>query len=445
MPINVQLPDANFSTGPIAGFFYSCDFDNQRLVRVQADGTFAEGLPVARSTFRNPIKELHFDGTFFWTLEDLPSNLGVVIKRWRISPFPTAIFPSVIPFEFRWQDEVTLINGPNMRWSASAFAIEHYHLKFNGSFLQGVSAIKVDDASNISPGDKLYLGPSGFGVTGIFVGNEEEITVLSVNSTTGDVTFSKGGGLENSFLSDDPITLHKSIYLFNDNSFGGQDDEQGNLVNFDYPSRQQNFTDNGAKYASVTAADFSENILSWVRAFQIMEINFTNPTIDLSASQESNLVEDDLGTLIEVFDLISDFDNDQYLKLQDRETTESLATGALSTEVFPSPRKYNFQVQPTDSFVNSVAMAFSPNRFVKPLPSADKIFITTSVRDQFNFPVLNETVDWSADINVDSDSGSVGTFDPASAVTNASGIAETVYTPSATPNDMIIDITADLA
>jgi hypothetical protein len=445
MPINVQLLDANFSFGPESGFFYTCNFTNQELRQVEADGTVVDSFPVARSTFRNPIKELHFDGTFFWTLEDLPSNLGIVIKRWRISPFPTAIFPGVTPIEFRWQDELTLINGPNMRWSADAFAIEHYHLKFSGSFLQGVSTIRVDDASKISPGEKLYLGPSGFGTLGAFVGNQEEITVLSVNSITGDVTFSKGGGLENSFLSDDPITLHKSIYLFNDNSFGGQDDGDGNLVNFDYPSRQQLFTDNGAKYASVTAADFSEDILSWVRSFQILEINFSTPSLDLSVSQESNLVEDDLTTQIEVFDMISDFVNDQYLKLQDRETTESLATGVLSTTIFPSPRKYNFQVQPTGAFVNSVSMEFVPNRFVKPLPSADKIFITTRVRDQFNFPVLSATIDWSADLNSESDAGSVGTFNPASAETNASGIAETIYTPSSTPNDIIVDIIADVA
>ena len=124
MPLNVRLQDANFSKGPDAGFFYSCDFSNQRLIRVQGDGTFAGGFPVSRSTFRNPITELHFDGTFFWTLEDLPSDLGIVVKRWRLFPFPTAVFPAVVPFEFRWFDELTLINGPNMRWSSNAFAIE---------------------------------------------------------------------------------------------------------------------------------------------------------------------------------------------------------------------------------------------------------------------------------------------------------------------------------
>lgn len=442
MSANVRLIDANISFGPDSGFFYSCSFNLQALLKLEADGDVVGIFPVSRSVFRNPITQLHFDGTFFWTLEDLPSDLGVVIKRWRLSPFKTAIFPSVVPLELQWQDELTLINAPNIQWSANAFAVEHYHLEFNNSATEGANIIRVDDATNITVGNTLYLGPSGFGG---FIGNEEEITALSVNTTTGDITFSKGGGLENSFISGDPITLHKSIYLFNDHSFGGQADRDGSLVNFAYPDKTINSAGDGAKYAAVTAADFSENILSWVRAFQIMEIDITNPTLDVAVSQESNLVEEDFWTLIEVFDLISDFDNTQYLKLQDRETTEDLGTGELSTEIFASPGIYNFQVQPTSPFVNSVAMEFTPNRFVEPLPSLNTINIATHVRDQFNFPVFNATVDWSAAINSLSDAGVIGTFDPASAVTNSSGIAETVYTPSATPNDIIVDITADIA
>jgi len=438
MPLNVRLNDANFSLGPSSGFFYSCSFSLQALLQVEADGTVVNTFPVSLSTFRTPITELHFDGTFFWTLEDLPSNLGVVIKRWRLFPFKTAIFPNLTPTEFRWLDELTLINGPNIRGSSEAFAIEHYHREFDGSFLQGVNTIKLNDVTDVTPGTKLYLGPSGFGG---FIGNEEEITVLTVNQTTKNVTFSKGGGLENSYLSQDPIDFHKTIYLFNDHSFGGDANNGGVLVNFSYPAKTQNFTDIGGKYAGVGAADFDSTILSWTRAYQILEIDLSNPNFDLSASQEANLVEDDFNTAITVFDMISDLDNTQYLKLQDRETTETLGTGALSTTTWST---FNFQSQPIGSFVNSVAMQFLPNRFVLPFPDTNTINITTHVRDQFNFPVFNKTVQWSSAINTDSDAGIPGTFSPSSAITNVSGIAETVYTPSSTPNDIIVDVTADV-
>jgi len=406
---------------------------------VEADGSVVGIYPVHKSTFRNPIKELHFDGTFFWTLEDLPSDLGIVVKRWRLLPVKTVPFPNATPTEFRWLDEMTLINAPNIKWSANAFAIEHYHREFGSSFSAGVSTIRLNDVTDIIPGTKLYLGPSDFGG---FIGNEEEITTLSVNSTTKYVTFFKDGGLENSYSSQDPINFHKGIYIFNDHSFGGTVNNRGVIVNYAYPTKTINFSDTGRKYGLVTAADFYEPLVSWVRAFQILEINLNNPNFDLSASQEANLVEDDKGTLIEIYDIISDLGNDQYLKLQDKETTENLGTGTLTTTSFDGT--FNFQSQPTPSFVNSVAMEFSPNRLVLPFPDTNTINITTHVRDQFNFPVFNKTVQWASAINTLSDPGIPGTFSPAQAVTNTSGIAETVYTPSATVSDIIVDVTADV-
>jgi hypothetical protein len=440
MPVNIQLVDANFSLGPIAGFFYSCSFSLQSLIQVEADGDVANIFPVRGSTFRTPIKELHYDGTFFWTLEDLPSTLGIVIKRWRLHPFKTFAFPSVTPIEFRWQDELTLIHTPNMRWDADAFAIEHYHRSFDGSKARGSTIIRLNSVANVAPGTVLYLGPSGFGG---FIGNEEQITVTSVNSTTRDVTFSKVGGLENSYLSADPIDLHKSIYVFNQHKPGGTQNDQGELVQFSYPAKLELLSDTGGRYANTTAADFDDTTLAWVRAFQILELNITLPNFDLSASQEATLMEDDYTTVIEVFDVISDYDNNQYLKLQRKETTENLGTGAITTATFPNSR-YNFQSHPTLSFVNSVSMELFPNRFVRPFPSADKINIRTTVRDQYNFPVFNKTINWSATINALSGAGIPGTFAPAAAVTNVSGVADTVYTPSATPTDLIIDVKADV-
>ena len=112
-----------------------------------------------------------------------------------------------------------------MKWSADAFAIEHYHREFDGSFLTGVNTIRLNNVDNILLGTILYLGPSTFGG---FVGNEEEITVIGINTITKDVTFSKsgGGGLDNSYISTDPIDFHKTIFLFNDNTFGVAEDNQ---------------------------------------------------------------------------------------------------------------------------------------------------------------------------------------------------------------------------
>jgi hypothetical protein len=437
MPDNIDINDGNFSFGPDTGFFYTVSKSLDALLKVEADGTVVGSFPVTLSLLRNPVKELHYDGTFFWTLEDLPSNLGLVIKRWRLFPFKTAAFPSVSPSEFRWQDELTLIHLPNIRWSADAFAVEHYHRELDGSFTQGATTIRLDDVSKISIGDILHLGPSGFGG---FIGNEEKITVLGISGN--DISFSKPGGLENSYLSQDPVDFVQGIFLFNDHSFSGSADNGGALIKFAYPEKTQVFADTGGRYTGVTAADYDSTVLSWVRAFQIIQLNIDNPNFDLTSSAEANLVEQDKGTLIEVFDLISDLGSNLYYKLQQKETTEDLGTGTLTTTDFTP--KYNFQTISTLPFVNSTALEMPETRFTEPFASGDIIRIRAHVRDQYNFPVFNKSVQFGATINPFSNPGVVGTFNPVVAITNVSGIADTIYTPSVTQDEILVDIEAEV-
>jgi len=435
MPVNIKISDGNFSFGPEAGFFYTFNKSLDSFLKVEADGTVADTFIITLSTFRNDVKELHFDGTFFWTLEDLPSDLGLVIKKWRLFPFKTVFFPSVTPSELRWQDELTLIHRPNIRWKADAFAIEHYHREFDGSFLQGVSSIRLNDVSKISVGDILYLGPSGFGG---FIGNEEQITVLGISGT--DISFFKAGGLENSYLSQDPVDFSQGIFLFNQHSFSGTEDNLGALLKFAYPERALVFADTGGKYASVTASDYDSPILSWVRAFQIIQLNIDGPNFNLNSSAEANLVEDDKRTLITVFDLISDLGANLYYKLQQKETSEDLSSGALTTVDYAP--KFNFETITTLPFVNSVALEMVNTRFTEPFASGDTIVIRALVRDQFNFPVLNKSVQFKATINPFSDAGVIGTFSPTVDITGVSGIADTIYTPSVTQGEILVDIEA---
>lgn len=438
MPVNVQLTDGNFSLGPDSGFFYSISQSLNGLVKVEADGTVVDVFPVARSRLRNPVIELHYDGTFFWSLEELPSDLGIVIKQWRLSPTPTFIFPSVVPTELRWQDEITLISNSTIRWSAKAFAVQHYHRTMDGSFQRGETAIELNSVDQISPGDVLYLGPSTF--TG-FVGNEESIVVAGVDSLNNRITFNKPGGLENSYIGNDPVDYHKSIYIFNDHSFAGNEDGLGTFVEFEWPSKQQLRSDKGKKYGDVGAADFDDGVLVWNKQQQILQLSIFNPTFDLQSSLEANMMEADLTTVIEMFDMIADLGGNSILKLQRKETTENVSTGVFTTTTFPSNR-YNFQSQTTLPIVNSTSLQFPDTRITTPSPAGDNFPVVAQIRDQFNLPSFGESVQFSAALNSLSDPGSPGTFTNTIVVTNTSGIAETTYIPSSTPTDILVDITA---
>lgn len=437
MPVNVKLPDGNFSFGPDLGFFYSINFTLKSLRKLEADGDVVSTLPLTGSLLRNPAKQLHFDGTSFWTLEDLPSNLGIVVKRWRLFPFKTFAFPVVAPTELRWQEELTLINTPNIRWSADGFAVEHYHRQLNGSFIRGSNTIRLNDISRIGVGDVLYLGPSSFGG---FVGNEESIVVGTINTLTNDITFSKAGGLENSYISTDNVDFVKSIFLFNNHSFSGLADDRGTLVQFSWPGKNILLTDNGRQYHGVGAADFDQSILCWVRGTQIFQQDLTALGFEISTSMEGNLLEADQNTIIPAQDLIADLNSNLLYKLQQKETTESVATGQFTTVDFTP--LYNFQTQTTLSLVNSVSLSFEEGRFVRFFSTGETLRVRAEVRDQYNFPVLGQSVQFSASLNPSSPAGAVGTFSPTLVVTNASGIADTIYTPSVSTENLLIDVQA---
>ncbi len=442
MPLNVNVTDPNFSLGPKTGFFYYVSAGLDALVQIEADGTVVDTFPITRTRLRNPVKELHYDGTFFWTLEDLPSDLGVVIKKWRIMPFPNAqglpagTIPAPSPTDFQWQDELTLIHSPLMKYASQSFVLEHYHRTLDGSFTQGQTTIRLNDVTNLSVGDTVYLGPSDFAG---FEDHEEESLVTGVNPATKDVTLGKAGGLDNSYTSNDPVDFIKSLWLFNDNAFSGEEDRRGTLTQYSWPGRMVLRSDQGMKYYNATAADFDNNSIFWVRADQIMEIDLSQVGFDVTSSNESNLRESNLATIIEVYDMITDLSGNQHLKLQAKETTEVVDTGTYSTTSWVP--KYNYQVQPTLAIVNSTNLGFD-KRFVEPFSSGDTLTVTAEVRDQYNFPIFNETVQFSAAINALSGPGIPGTFSPVSDTTNSSGIVVTTYTPSTTELPIIVDITA---
>ncbi len=440
MPLNIDIPSANFSLGPDSGFFYFVSNILNALVKLEADGTVIKTYPIQRSRLRGEVTELHWDGSHFWTLEDLPSSLGVVIKRWRLTPvqtsqgLPPGVFPVPVLTDFTWQDEITLINAPNLKYSSKAFCVEHYHRILEGSFAQGDNVVRLTDVTNLSPGDIITIGPS---TAGSFTGFQEDATVLDVDTVNGWVTLGAAAGLENQYTDTDPVTFTKSIFLFNDHSFTGKEDRKGGIIQYSWPDKRVILTGTGMRYNNAGAADFDATSLYWVRADQIMEVDLAGTTFDVATSNESNLREDDLNSIIEVYDMISDLSNNQHLKLQQKET--NLVTGVT----FDWSPNYNFQVQPILAVINSTNLSMD-TRLVVPLPSGDRIQIVAEVRDQYNFPVFNETVQFSAALHPLSDSGNPGSFDPSLGVTSSSGTVSTEYTPSATPSPILIDITAEV-
>lgn len=431
MPENVKLDDGNFSRGPTAGNIYSIQRTNNQLVQVlEGNGSLVASFPLINSQLRNDVKELHFDGTHFWSLEDLPSDLGSVIKKWRLNPLPTSAFPLSSPSTLKWQDEVTIFNTNSLKVTSSAFCVEHFHLKFVGSSPAGSSQIVVDDASRINAGSILYLGPSTEGSST----NQEESVIVTGKS--GNTVFISGT-LKSSYSGNNPISLTLALWLFNDNGFTGSEDVAGSLIRIGYPAKTITRAITGAEYSKVAASDFDSNDIYFVRTDQIIRFDVDQNPFSLLSSMESNLRKSDKISSIEVFDMISEDSQNRHLKLQLEELDESTVP---FVDVSYSNGKYNFQQQTTIPLVNSIALSFD-DRFTRTSASSDTVKVTTKVRDQFNFPVASISINYSATI-FPTFVGTPGTFSPTSSGTNADGVSETTYFPSATVEPILVNVKA---
>lgn len=434
MPFDLDklLDDGNFSFGPESGFFYTFHNSRKELLQLQTNGLEVDSFFVTGNVVRSQVKELHFDGTYFWTLENLVGGQGVSVREWRLSPVPSIGF-SGTPSEFRWINEINLINTPVVKFVSNAFCVEHYHITFAANANQGASSIQVSDASRIDVGDILNLGPS---LASGFIDHEESFVVAGKSGNT--ISVGKIGGLTSGYLASDSIDFTKSIFVFNDHGLTGTADNQGLMVRISWPDLNIIDTDSGAHYNGVTAAAFEAGIVSFVRANQIMRISVDIPGLVILDSQEANLKQSDRFTDLTVFDLIDDVpNNNQYLKLQQKITDESIG---ITTDFSP---EFNFQAHTVLSVVNSVTMEFS-RRIIGNLQSGDTISILGRVLDQYGLAALGQTVQFSAAVNseLSPGGGTIGTFNPVSSVTNVSGEVTTIYTPSSFSSDTYIDITA---
>ena len=335
-----------------------------------------------------------------------------------------------------------MANTPGTKYESQAIAIEHYHREFVGSAIRGASVIKLDDLTNINFGTELFLGPSNFGG---FEDIEESIIVTGLNRTTNEVSFSKQGGLDSSYSSSDSVDFSNAIWVFNDHAFSGdsEGDARGALLRFEYPRKALGRIDTGRKYYGVRAADFDQTRISFTKGPMMMVINIASSFV-MESSFSINLMEANLHTLLEIHDLVSDLDNNLYYKLQQKFTTEDLGTGIYTT-LDHSP-DYNFETQANLPSVKSVALRFQPTRFsiTGDSPKSRGFTIFAEVRDQFNFPVLGEDVQFTSTVSNLGDPGVPGTITPSIDTTNVSGVASSVYTPSDTTDELLMDIKAEV-
>ncbi len=198
-----------------------------------------------------------YDGTYFWTLQLLGSNKGVLIRKWLVDDY-----------ECKLKEEFIYRNTNVNTYYSRAFGIEHYLTEFSSNFSSGSNVISIDEYydSVVTSGTVLSLGPNSSG-------EREDVTADLV--VAGQIILS--GNLNYSYSEGNQVGINKSLFIFND--YVGTSSSEGSLIRINSIDGNYVSSTRDIDYKSVYASTFSrfQNVLlDYPDAHSLVYVKNTN-------------------------------------------------------------------------------------------------------------------------------------------------------------------------
>jgi hypothetical protein len=406
---NITIDDGNFCMGMQLGTFCTIDLSDQALKVKNQTGGQVGPLYTLSSNITNTFLSLEYtgpighnaavDGATFFTLEKA-SSTQCIIKRWELNiAGPTLDLKS----------SITKTTGGANYYDALGMAVEHYRRTFDTHSPAGIGYLDINDASKITAGMRLFLGPSSDSDN---VDAVEYVTVDTVSGTrvylTSNVTYQ--------YVDGDDISFYKNIYLVSALGHLG-DTSKGTMFKLDPDTGAVLETDNKGLYQKITAAKWCSYVGS-VACVASTNAVFVRP-YDYYQNWKSmflNNVEDDKATVFDVYDVV--FKDYEVYKLM-RKVTLRDDNGTRTTYSWTT---YNFRQDTLLPYTNSIGLYSEKSKMIG---QADITTTYIQVRDQFGVGLLNVEVD------VDVYSGDLGAvLNPidGKVTTDADGRASVGYT-----------------
>jgi len=419
---NVNFTYPNFCIGPQDGTYCSIN-QNAATTILQiknesggtiADYTFSSSLlyDVKGIEYVGPINLTGIlDDLTFFTLERINAN-KCMIKR-----FETKTSSSQLALKKKIVKSTT----GSYHYDASGMSIEHYRREFGAHNAGGTNTLVIDDASRLSVGDILFLGPSTDS------DNEDATESVTVNTIVG-TTVTLDTNIVYQYVSGDPITFFNNIYLISDKNIGGGY-AKGTVFQLDaYTGAYKSATNDGL-YNNVEASKWYEpaESISLVRATNLL---FVQPYVSYQRwrSQSMNNVESNKSTIIPVEDIV--FEGTAFYKLMGKVTKRD-DNGNLTTTNWTN---YNFQLDSIAPYSNAIRLFSGKNFLVGPSQSTT---IYAKLIDQFGIGLGSKTLTFDV-------TGDSGAFTPITgiATTDSNGDASIIYTSDAVESPSLIEISA---
>lgn len=412
---NIRLQTTNQTNfAAYGGYFFVADYAQDNLLQKTDDGNTAFSYPFD-ILLSNPIKDLQFDGVYFWTLEN-PAGTSSIIKKWKIENYVC-----------KQQQVISLVGDASHSYDVNTFSIEHYHTEFSSAAVSGSTTIYLDKYSDDSHAMgfattsgvnlTLHLGPNN---------NGEEEDVILDSTVSGGITVTSP--IQYTYDDGDGINFFTYLWIFN--NYDGTSSATGALYKFDAYNGDYITRYASGAYKDVTAATFYNvdsfaaygdvDTLCYIKGTNSLFVNTSGAGVSLPyyGSMVMNNISSDLFTLINPIAVTMDDQNVYRLQLRQDGTGSNWST-------------YNYQLSTLDSFVTSISMVAYPATIAA--NTIDTSTIIATVKDQFLQPISGRTVYFSED-------DTVGSVSPATPSTNTDGVATTVYTSGNTAR--LVKITA---
>ena len=428
---NINIDDPNFSLGPQAGTYCTIDLSDQALKVVNETGNQQGPLYSLSSNINNTLFSLEYTGPLnytgmmdevtFFTLEKV-SSTQCLIKRWEINTGGSSL---------DLKQTITKTTGGADYYDALGMAVEYYRRSFAVSNPGGINYLDIDDASRITSGMRLFLGPS----TDVDnPGAGEYVTVDTVSGTrvylTGNIV-NEYVGPEGPFGADD-ICFYKNIYLVSALGHLG-DASKGTIFKLDASTGVVLQTDNQGVYQKTTAARWSPYVTAVVCVASTNAI-FVRPYNSYSnwKSMFLNNVESDKATVFDVHDIL--FKDYEVYKLMQKVTLRD-DSGDQTTYTWT---KYNYRQDTLLPYTNSIDLYTSKSMMIG---GNDTTTLNIRVLDQFGIGLLNVTVD--VDVTNQGLVGAVLNPVDGIVITDANGEASVGYTSGTTYDDDLVEVTVN--
>lgn len=414
---NIQIDYPNFCLGSRAGTILTVDTDastSYLYAKRLSDGLLISSYELNPSfSASTEIKSIqyvgpndlsdYYNGLLFFTLQH-NSDSQCTITEWELD----------VDDGFLYEQRNLVFDDTDVdKFNCHTMAIEKYTTSFTLATVTGTGYIEIDEVGKIDVGTKLFLGPST--ATSPNNGQSESVWVTSISGSVVYITSSGVVPPSYVYMSGDPISYYKDLYLFSDYGYAG-DTASGTLYKIDVNSGSVVDKKYSGIYANVRASSWSDyyDMVGFVRGSSLLYIDVHDDNWDVKRSHTPQLMKSDKTNVTTVYDIIF-YDNNIY-RLQSeinlRDDYGNFVTSDWST--------YNYHQDTSDQYSYSISLRTLNSNKVH---NQERVTIQATVRNQYGAGLLNKIVYFTKT----GDSG--GNFTPLNGqvTTDANGVAEIIY------------------